>query len=82
MGLLPSGEELAQIYQTMSTLIQVMSVCLVDPLKQENWSDAFKELLARLVNYPDFLRLETDLKRMQDQVVEAADEWYKEQGAA
>ncbi|VAW19515.1 Glutamate-ammonia-ligase adenylyltransferase [hydrothermal vent metagenome] len=79
MGALPSGEELAQIHKTMSTIIQVMSVCLVDPAKRESWSAAFKELLARLANYPDFSRLETDLKRMREVVTKAASQWYESQ---
>jgi len=82
MGVLPQGEELAKTYQTMSTIVQVMSVCLLDPMKQENWSTAFKELLVRLANYPDFSRLETDLKRMENRVIAAADRWYKSQGSA
>ncbi len=80
MGALAEGEELAQIHKTMSTIIQVMSVCLLDPLKKENWSMAFKDLMARLANYPDFFRLETDLERMEVVVTKAANQWYESQG--
>ncbi len=77
MGALPQGEQLAQIHAKMSSVVQVMSVCLVDPVKRENWSIAFKELLARLTNYPDFLRLESELEQMQATVIKAAGQWYE-----
>jgi len=80
LGVLPAGEQLAEIHARMSSVVQVMNVCLVDPMKRENWSDAFKELLARVTNYPDFSRLEIDLKQMQAVVIEAANQWYESQG--
>jgi len=81
-GLLDQGGDLAQIHATMSTIVQVMSVCLVDPFKrsQKDWTPAFKELLARLANYPDFSRLETDLEQMRSRVIEAAGNWYANLG--
>ena len=76
LGLVPEGERLAEIHRTYSTVLQVMSSALVNPLKDEPWPDAFKELLAGLTHYPDFGRLQLDLAAMQAQVVAAAAAWY------
>jgi glutamate-ammonia-ligase adenylyltransferase len=53
-----------------------MSSALVNPFKDEAWTAAFKELLAGLTHYPDFTRLELDLKAMQAEVHAASDAWY------
>jgi [glutamine synthetase] adenylyltransferase / [glutamine synthetase]-adenylyl-L-tyrosine phosphorylase len=76
-GLVPQGARLAEIHETYSTVLQVMSSALVNPFKDEAWSAAFKELLAGLTHYPDFGRLELDLAAMQSEVKAAADAWYE-----
>ncbi|WP_316359538.1 bifunctional [glutamine synthetase] adenylyltransferase/[glutamine synthetase]-adenylyl-L-tyrosine phosphorylase [Devosia sp.] len=75
-GLVPEGARLAEIHFTYSTVLQVMSSALVSPFKDEAWTDAFKELLAGLTNYPDFARLELDLLQMRSEVTAAAKQWY------
>jgi glutamate-ammonia-ligase adenylyltransferase len=75
-GLVPEGARLAEIHDVYSTVLQVMSSALVHPFKDEAWTDAFKELLASLTHYPDFGRLELDLKSMRAEVSVAADAWY------
>ena len=75
-GLVPEGARLAEIHGTYSTVLQVMSSALVSPFKDEAWTDAFKELLAGLTHYPDFGRLQLDLKAMQAEVKAAAEAWY------
>jgi len=77
IGLVPQGARLAEIHETYSTVLQVMSSALVHPFKQEAWSEAFRELLAGLTHYPDFGRLELDLKAMQAEVEAAAQQWYE-----
>ncbi len=54
-----------------------MSACLVDPLKDEGWTPAFRELVARRANYPDFSRLEADIGAMRAEVGEAAAQFYQ-----
>jgi glutamate-ammonia-ligase adenylyltransferase len=76
IGLVPEGQRLAEIHDTYSAVLQVMSSALVHPFKEEAWSDAFKDLLANLTHYPDFTRLELDLAQMQAEVTAAADAWY------
>ncbi|WDR02778.1 hypothetical protein PSQ19_00620 [Devosia algicola] len=76
-GLLEQGTRLAEIHSVYSTILQVMSVALISPFKDEAWSVAFRELLAGLTNYPDFSRLELDLVTMQDEVSKAAARWYE-----
>ncbi len=75
-GLVPQGERLAEIHGLFSTILQLMSAALVDPLRDERWNDAFRELLAGLTNYPDFARLETEVAAMRAEVEAAAGEWY------
>lgn len=74
--LLAGADKLHQIHQTYATVLQVMSVCLPDPFKEEGWTLAFKDLLAQLANYPTFERLEADLDHMQATVREIAAAWY------
>jgi len=77
LGLLPQAERLVEIRQTYTAILQAMSICLIDPFKEVGWTDAFKELLAQLTNYPDFKRLELDLEIMSADVVAASQQWYK-----
>jgi glutamate-ammonia-ligase adenylyltransferase len=75
-GLVPNGARLAEIHETYSTVLQVMSSALVSPFKDEGWTMAFKDLLAGLTHYPDFGRLELDLAQMRGEVSAAAAAWY------
>ena len=77
IGLAPTGERLAEIHGIYSTVLQVMSAALVDPFKDEGWTDAFRDLLAQLTNEPSFLRLTEDLVGMQAEVRDAAAQWYE-----
>ena len=76
VGLVPTGQRLAEIHGVYSTALQVMSSALVSPFKDEAWTPAFKELLAQLCNYPDFGRLELDIGQMQGEVRAATEDWY------
>jgi glutamate-ammonia-ligase adenylyltransferase len=76
LGLVPEGERLAEIHATYSTVLQVMSAALVDPFRDEGWTDAFRDLLAQLTNEPTFARLSEDLVEMQGEVKAAAAAWY------
>lgn len=75
-GYLPDAERLVLIHQTYSAILQAMSISLLDPFKPEGWTNAFKVLLAQLVNYPSFANLEVDLKVMQADVTDIAQRWY------
>jgi glutamate-ammonia-ligase adenylyltransferase len=77
LGLIPTGLRLAEIHGVYSTVLQVMSAALVDPFKDEGWTDAFRDLLAQLTNTPSFIRLTEDLVEMQAEVREAAARWYE-----
>ncbi|MCP8884228.1 bifunctional [glutamine synthetase] adenylyltransferase/[glutamine synthetase]-adenylyl-L-tyrosine phosphorylase [Devosia sp. XJ19-1] len=81
IGLVPTGQRLAEIHGVYSTALQVMSSALVSPFKEEAWTPAFKELLAHLSNYPDFGRLELDVAQMQQEVQAAVAEWYDKAAA-
>ena len=72
-----SAARLAEIHATYSTVLQVMSAALVDPCKDEGWTDAFRDLLAQLTNEPSFLRLTEDLVEMQAEVRDSAAAWYE-----
>jgi glutamate-ammonia-ligase adenylyltransferase len=76
-GLLAAGERLAGIHAVYTTVLQVMSAALVDPRSTEPFSEAFRDLLAQLANYPDFDRLVADLADMRRFVSEAAAQWYE-----
>ncbi len=76
LGKLSAGEDLAEIYLTMSGVVQVMSACLTHPFRDEVWTPAFRSLLASLSNYPDFPRLELDLQQMQGRVNAASKYWF------
>ena len=75
-GLVPEGERLAEIHQTFTTVLQVMSAALADPFRDEGWTAGFRELLAGLTNYPSFERLGDDLAAMQAEVSAASARWY------
>ncbi len=75
-GLVPEGERLAEIHAVYATVLQVMSAALADPFKDEGWTEAFRELLAQRTNMPNFERLATELRAMQDEVSAAAERWY------
>ena len=75
-GLVPEGERLVAIHGVYSIVLQVMSAALLDPFKDEGWTNAFRELLAQRTNYPSFERLRDDLRVMQAEVSEAAERWY------
>jgi glutamate-ammonia-ligase adenylyltransferase len=77
LGLLPEAERLVAIHATYSTVLQVMSAALANPFKDEGWTASFRELLARLTNYPSFERLRDDIKSMQAEVQAAAGAWYQ-----
>ncbi|RDE10446.1 bifunctional [glutamine synthetase] adenylyltransferase/[glutamine synthetase]-adenylyl-L-tyrosine phosphorylase [Pelagibacterium lacus] len=76
-GLLPEGERLAEIHATYSAILQLMSACLIDPLRDEGWTPAFRDLVARRTNYPDFARLEADVLAMREDVGRAATAFYE-----
>ncbi len=75
-GVLAQGERLAEIHATYSAVLELMSACLIDPLKEEGWTPAFRELVARRTNYPDFARLEVDIGTMRADVSAAAEAFY------
>ncbi|MCF6303451.1 MAG: bifunctional [glutamine synthetase] adenylyltransferase/[glutamine synthetase]-adenylyl-L-tyrosine phosphorylase, partial [Devosiaceae bacterium] len=77
---LKGGEKLADIYELMSAMVQITSACLVNPFLDENWTDAFKALLSRLTNYPDFARLENEVAQMKKIVIKASKNWFAENG--
>jgi glutamate-ammonia-ligase adenylyltransferase len=76
IGLVPDGARLAEIHDTYATALQVTSSALLDPFRDDAWTDAFRELLAGLTHYPDFGRLELDLAQMRGEVSAAAASWY------
>ena len=76
IGLVPAGARLAEIHAVYATVLQVMSAALMDPFRDEGWTDAFRDLLAQLTNEPSFQRLSDDLVEMQGEVKEAAAAWY------
>ncbi len=75
-GLLPAGEGLARSYTLMATTMQIATACLINPLEAEQWSDAFRALVARLTNYPSFDLLSQDLEAMRQRVMAARDIWF------
>lgn len=76
-GLLPEADRLVGIHATYTTIIEVMSAALADPFKDEGWTAAFRELLARQTNTPTFERLVDDIGEMQAEVSAAAAGWYE-----
>ena len=76
MKLISNAERMGEIQQFYACVLQAMSICLIDPLRQEDWSDAFKNLLAQLTNSVNFERLETDLLSMQKDVILTVEDFY------
>ncbi len=76
LGWLPEAERLSAIYGEYSAILQAMSACLVEPFREGHWTDAFRELLARLCNAPDFAFLAADIEAMKAEVAAAAEAWY------
>lgn len=76
LGWLPEAERLIAIHTAYATVLQTMSTCLVEPFRDDHWTDAFRDLLARLTNSPDFAFLQADIAAMRAEVRTAADAWY------
>jgi len=76
IGLLATGDRLAEIHRTYSAVLQVMSAALLHPFHDDEWTAPFRELLARLTNYPTFELLAADLGAMQAEVTASAATWY------
>jgi glutamate-ammonia-ligase adenylyltransferase len=76
-GLVPEGARLAEIHALYSTVLQVVSAALLHPFRDEEWTDPFKDLLARLAAAPSFPRLADDLATMRHEVTAAATAWYQ-----
>lgn len=76
LGWLDEADALIAIHRTYVTIVQAMSTCLTDPFRDENWTDAFKDLLAHLVNAPDFAFLKADIAGMQKLVAALSAQWY------
>ncbi len=75
-GWLPEAERLAAIYYKYAIIVQAMSACLVEPFREAHWTDAFRDLLARLCDAPDFAFLSADVEAMKAEVAAAAEAWY------
>ncbi len=65
-----------EIHALYSAVLQIVSAALLHPFKQEDWTGAFRDLLALLTHYPSFERLADDITAMQAEVTAAAAEWY------
>lgn len=76
LGWLPEAERLTQIYTAYSAILQAMSACLVEPFNEGHWTDAFRDLLARMCAAPDFAFLAADVEAMRKDVSVAATAWY------
>jgi glutamate-ammonia-ligase adenylyltransferase len=74
--LLPEAARLLEIHELYATVLQAMSAALIHPLREEEWTDAFRDLVAGLTNYPSFARLKDDIAAMQAEVSIAAERWY------
>ncbi|WP_164730672.1 bifunctional [glutamine synthetase] adenylyltransferase/[glutamine synthetase]-adenylyl-L-tyrosine phosphorylase [Pelagibacterium montanilacus] len=76
-GILAEGERLAEIHHIYSGVLELMSACLSEPLNDEGWTAAFRELLARRTNYPSFAMLETDIKAMREEVASLSGQFFE-----
>lgn len=74
-ALLPEALELKEIHAEYGAVLQLMSACLNDPLKVENWSEGFEELLIRVTHFPSLEALETDLQAKQQRVRQLMNEF-------
>lgn len=75
-NLLKGAEELVEIYVLMSNILQIANTSLINSQNQDNWNEGFKLLVARLTNYPDFIRLEQDIEQMQSLVRTSFTQWF------
>lgn len=75
-GILPQGERLAEIHGAYVFILELMSACLIDPLNDESWTPAFRDLLRRRTSYPSFDLLEADVAAMRAEVSAAAEAFY------
>ncbi len=76
-AIMPEAAELVEIHALYTTLLQAMSICLVNPFSEESWTGAFRELLLELTHFPDFDRLQLALEQGQKRVQEIAASWYE-----
>jgi len=77
IGLIANAERLGEIHNIYTIILQAMSICLLDPLQEESWTLAFKDLLKQLTNSVSFTRLETELKDMQTEVISITEDFYR-----
>jgi glutamate-ammonia-ligase adenylyltransferase len=77
LGLIADGPRLAEIHELYSSVLQIMSAALIDPFKDEGWTDGFRDLLAQLTNQPSFARLREELAAMEAEVSGASAGWYE-----
>lgn len=76
-GLVPEGARLAEIHRLYSIVLQAVSAALIHPFKADDWSVAFRDLLAHLTHFPDFERLASALTDAEVEVRTAAAAWYE-----
>lgn len=76
LGWLAGADRLAEIHATYTAILQAMSTCLLDPFHDQGWTTAFKDLLAHLLDAPDFAFLESEVEAMKLDVRQAAQSWY------
>ncbi len=79
-GWLPEARYLSAVYSAYSTILQAMSACLIEPFNEAHWTDAFRDLLARLCAAPDFAFLSADVEAMKRDVITASNAWYERAG--
>ncbi len=75
-NLLKGADILAQDYELMCAIVQIIAACLSRPFVDESWNEAFKELLARLTNFADFARLENHMDNIRNRVKSANQLWF------
>ncbi|MCB9993446.1 MAG: bifunctional [glutamine synthetase] adenylyltransferase/[glutamine synthetase]-adenylyl-L-tyrosine phosphorylase [Hyphomicrobiaceae bacterium] len=71
------AEGLVSAYRLMSDILQIMSASLAEPFREEGWTDAFKDQLARLNNAPDFERLVATVENATATVRAGRDLWFE-----
>jgi glutamate-ammonia-ligase adenylyltransferase len=70
-GILADATRLAEIHRFYTTVLQMMSACLLKPLDLSTWTDGFREILLRATYTPSMTRLESDLREMRGEVAAA-----------
>ena len=75
-GLLEGADVLARDYALMCAVLQIVAACLSRPFDNESWNEAFRELLARLTDFPDFARLEVHMENIRNRVKIASRHWF------